>query len=327
MRSLTFIATQSIPMVSKRPVCSATITFEPTESVARAIAEGAAVRPGGARQGHHRGVVGAEGDGERVTPRVDRPEHADDGGDALIGLARVHPGGCVRVAHGADCPISSRSMGRQADAQATVGWHTRPASEPTPECRSCRAPAMTPDPGQDRGAQSDPVEPEGSQRAVTARHGRRPRWQASVEPNAASAPARNGTAAPAGRPPPHEGARDFSRGGAAPMTGSATCQDRTCWRRCAVNRRRRAAVRVAPLRETPGIERGRPGRPRATARRRSRPRMWERVLGRGVGPAEQARTAQDQSQRRSMPGVPRRSLDRSPRARKPSGGRAAAASR
>jgi hypothetical protein len=34
---LTFIATQSMPIVSKRPVCSATITLEPTLSVASAI--------------------------------------------------------------------------------------------------------------------------------------------------------------------------------------------------------------------------------------------------------------------------------------------------
>ena len=44
IRSLTFIATQSIPIVSNRPVCSATITFEPTLSVASAIP-----RPGATR--------------------------------------------------------------------------------------------------------------------------------------------------------------------------------------------------------------------------------------------------------------------------------------
>ena len=35
------MATQSIPIVSKRPVCSATITFEPTPSV-----HSASPRPG-----------------------------------------------------------------------------------------------------------------------------------------------------------------------------------------------------------------------------------------------------------------------------------------
>jgi hypothetical protein len=41
---LTFIATQSIPIVSNRCVASATITLEPTESVASAIPRLGAIR-------------------------------------------------------------------------------------------------------------------------------------------------------------------------------------------------------------------------------------------------------------------------------------------
>jgi hypothetical protein len=41
---LTFIATQSIPIVSKRPACSATITLDPTLSVVRAIPSPGAIR-------------------------------------------------------------------------------------------------------------------------------------------------------------------------------------------------------------------------------------------------------------------------------------------
>jgi hypothetical protein len=37
MMSLTFIATQSMPTVSRRPVSSATTSFEPTPSVANAM--------------------------------------------------------------------------------------------------------------------------------------------------------------------------------------------------------------------------------------------------------------------------------------------------
>ncbi len=44
MRSLTFIAMQSIPIVSKRRIASAMITLEPTLSVASAIPSPGAMR-------------------------------------------------------------------------------------------------------------------------------------------------------------------------------------------------------------------------------------------------------------------------------------------
>jgi hypothetical protein len=41
---LTFIATQSMPTVSMRPVCSATTSFEPTPSVANAMPRSSVTR-------------------------------------------------------------------------------------------------------------------------------------------------------------------------------------------------------------------------------------------------------------------------------------------
>ena len=71
-----------------------------------------------------------------------------------------------------------------------------------------------------------------------------------MDTNAASAPAANGTAAPAGSP------RAWSRTPFSPvapaMIGSAAClESRLASTR--VKRRHRAAASVAPLRDTPGI--------------------------------------------------------------------------
>ena len=72
---------------------------------------------------------------------------------------------------------------------------------------------------------------------------------ASVETNAAAAPAANGTAAPAGSP--RLCSRTPFRSVAPAMIGSAEWRDKRL-ASTRVKRRHRAAASVAPLRETPG---------------------------------------------------------------------------
>ena len=90
--SLTFIATQSMPTVSRRSACSATTSLEPTPSVRQRDAE---VR----RDPQHARVVARRQAPSATAGRARSPQHADERADARVGLGGVDAGGGVGVAH------------------------------------------------------------------------------------------------------------------------------------------------------------------------------------------------------------------------------------